>query len=182
MALLKLKAMAAAVFTACALGFGAFAATGAGIGDGPGHQTQGTPLASVAAKPADSPAKPIVRLEKPASDLDLLQGSWHVAGVDEELGDENAVPQGYMSVPKDVWVVEISGDMMKMPHKDANGGWKRREYKIAVDVAKNPKPIPSRRSTACSRTNTTSPTPYATYRARKGRVLRGGPSQTALTL
>ena len=59
MALLKLKAMAGAVFTACALGFGAFAATGVGD-DAPGAQPPGPG----AVKPT---AKPMVRPEKPAA-------------------------------------------------------------------------------------------------------------------
>ncbi len=135
MALIKLKAMAAAVFAACALGFGAFAATGAGIGDGAGGQpTQGAPVAPVAAKPLDPPAKPIVRLEKPASDLDLLQGSWRATSIQE--GDRIALTE-----PKDPWVIEISGSTMKMPYKDATGGWKQRTYKIAVDGAKQPRTI-----------------------------------------
>ncbi len=59
MAILKFKAMAAVVFTACALGFGAFAATGVGD-DAPGAQPPGPG----AVKPT---AKPMVRPEKPAA-------------------------------------------------------------------------------------------------------------------
>ena len=59
MALLKLKAMAGAVFTACALGFGAFAATGVGTGgDQPGQKQSQTQGSAGAAK-VDAPAKTV---------------------------------------------------------------------------------------------------------------------------
>lgn len=77
MGLLKLKIMAAAVVAACALGWGAFAASGAGAGDKPGAQkTQPRADAPPTAKPADPPPKAAVpkgpRVELAQQELRIL--------------------------------------------------------------------------------------------------------------
>ncbi|MBP3956811.1 sigma-70 family RNA polymerase sigma factor [Gemmata sp. G18] len=59
MALFKLKAMTAVVFAACALGFGAFAASGSGSGDGAGTQPgqkPGAPATTVSGVAGEPPA------------------------------------------------------------------------------------------------------------------------------
>ena len=120
MAYFKFKAMTLAVLAACALGFGAFAATGASTGDagsGPPTQTQTqtqgstAPIAPVAAKPADPPAKSLNEKKptKPLTDRDRLQGSWRVVALTE---NEKTTPTD----PKDPWVIEVSGGTLKMPY------------------------------------------------------------------
>ena len=137
MALLKLKAMAAAVFTACAIGFGAIAATGAGAGDGAGGQqvqVQGNPPKPVAVKPVEQP-KPVVRPPaKPVTDRDRLQGSWRVVALTE---GEKTTPTD----PKDPWVIEVTGYTLRMPFREIEGGWKQREYTFVVDDAQMPRTV-----------------------------------------
>ena len=162
MALFKLKVMTAALFVACALGFGAFAATGA-VGDGPAGQQQQKqgPTGPVAVKPAD-PLPPVRKekpAEKPVTDRDRLQGTWRVVSLTE---GEKTTPTD----PKAPWVVEISGNTLKMPYLEGGGSssssssgsstggssssgtstataavWKQREYTFVVDETKVPRTI-----------------------------------------
>jgi len=155
MALFKVKATAAAVFVACALGFGAFAASGAGSGGGAAEQkqiqsqSQSSP-APVATKPADekAPAPPGPRdlAKRKTTDLDRLQGTWQVVGIDEEIDDGKGKfgPKSYQFDPKmpaGSWVIEFSNSTMTMPYRDATEGWKSRAYKVAVDETSNPRAI-----------------------------------------
>ena len=136
MALLKLKAMAAAVFTACAIGFGAIAATGAGTGDGAGGQQvqgQGNPPTPFAAKPVEQP-KPVPPPAKPVTDRDRLQGSWRVVALTE---GEKTTPTD----PKDPWVIEATGGTLRMPFWETEGGWKQRAFTFSVDETKTPRTI-----------------------------------------
>jgi uncharacterized protein (TIGR03067 family) len=53
-----------------------------------------------------------------------------------------SITEGGKTTPtdaKDPWVFEISGTTLKMPYKDTSGGWKQREYKIALDSTKTPR-------------------------------------------
>ncbi len=156
MGLFKLKAMTAAVFVACAIGFGAYASTG--IGDGTGADGQqknssgpgGAPVPL--AKAVESPTGAGLSA-KPVTDRDRLQGTWRVV----------ALTEGGKTVrtnPKDPWVVEVTGSTLRMPYLEGGGsssstgstsstgdsssgssgatsgfGWKQREYTFTVDPA-----------------------------------------------
>ncbi len=171
MALVKLKAMTAAAFVACAIGFGALAA-GPGFGDDPDGQkqtqTQG-PAPPAAKTPPAKAADQIDRLieasyeqpakaptAKPVTDRDRLQGTWRVVSLTE--GDKSTPTS-----PKDPWVIEVSSDTLKMPYFEGGtsasgstgsadsgsgsttgttaGGWKQRTYTFAVDETKTPRTI-----------------------------------------
>jgi uncharacterized protein (TIGR03067 family) len=164
MALFKFKTMAAAVFVACAVGFGALAAAGTGTRDGAGTGSQdqpmqlqgsGGPPVPVSAKPADPPVKPPMPA-KPVTDRDRLQGTWRVVSLTE--GGKTTLTN-----PKDPWVIEVSGNTLKMPYLEggsnsssssstsgsgtattsgtSGAGWKQREYTFVVDETKVPRTI-----------------------------------------
>ncbi len=131
----KLKAAAAAFMVACTVGLGAWAA-GAGNGDGP----PGTSTAPAAAQPAPGTAKaeapravePPPPPTKLSPGLELLQGKWRVVKIASE-GKEFAIP--------DYPDVEIAGNTLTMPYRDASSGWKSEKGTIAVDDKANPKTI-----------------------------------------
>lgn len=164
MALVKLKAMAAAVFAVGLIGFGAFAVGAGPGGDGTGD---GQPKASqsqggappAAPKKVEPPAKPV-------TDRERLQGTWRVVSLTE---GEKTTPTN----PKDPWVIEVSGGTLKMPYyeggatsstgtTDALGtsgssaaptsgtgdyGWKQREYTFKLDETRMPREIDLTRGT-----------------------------------
>lgn len=149
MAFFKFKTMTAVLFVACAVGFGAFAASGAGAGegtgDGPGQRTHSqthvvpvVPVAAMADSPAKQPAKPI-------TDRDRLQGTWRVVGINEQIdGKGEFVLKPYQfdpRIPANGLVIEFTNNTMTMPYRDATDGWKRRLYKMTVDETKSPKTI-----------------------------------------
>ncbi|QJX00489.1 sigma-70 family RNA polymerase sigma factor [Frigoriglobus tundricola] len=133
MALFKLKAMTAAVFVACALGFGAFASTGIGDGAGAGGQPkdpQGPGRAPVPlVKAADPPKRAGLPPAQPVTDRDRLQGTWRVVALTEGDGRTK------VTNPKDPWIVEVTGNTLRMPYEHAEGGWKQREYVFSVTHA-----------------------------------------------
>jgi RNA polymerase sigma factor (sigma-70 family) len=120
MVLFKVKVMTAALFVACALGLGAFAASesGAGAGADPSAQPgnapkrgQGDPNAPIAPKPADPPPPKALRDKpaKPVTDRDRLQGTWRVVSLTE---GGKTVPTN----PKDPWVIEVRGNTFRLPY------------------------------------------------------------------
>ena len=162
MVLVKLKTMAAAVFAAGLIGFGALA-SGAGIdGDGDGGQPKPSPSQSQGSAPPAAPkAEPPT---KPVTDRDRLQGTWRVVSLTES-GKTTSTN------PKDPWVIEVSGGTLKMPYyeggsasssgttdasgtsgsatatTDAAGGWKQREYAFTLDETATPRTIDLTRGT-----------------------------------
>jgi RNA polymerase sigma factor (sigma-70 family) len=140
MAFFKVKAMTAAVLTACVIGFGVLAASGAGSGTGevPGTkqaQSASTPLAPVSAQPVEPPAKPASPPAKPVTDRDLFQGNWRIVSVMES---GKTTPTN----PKDPWVIEVSGSTLRMPYLESGTmSWKQREYTFTVDETKTPREI-----------------------------------------
>lgn len=134
MAFFKVKAMTAAVLTACALGFGVLAASGAGSGTGevPGTKqapSASTPLAPVSAQPVEPPTEPAPPPAKPVTDRDLLQGTWRIVSLTEGA---KTTPTN----PKDPWVLEVSSSTLRMPYLESGTGWKQREYKFTLEPAK----------------------------------------------
>jgi RNA polymerase sigma factor (sigma-70 family) len=165
MSLFQFKTMAAAVFVACAVGFGALAAAGTGTRAGAEAGAQdrptqlhgsGVPTVPAGAKPVDPPAKPS-KTTKPVTDRDRLQGTWRVVSLTE--GGTTAPTN-----PKDPWVIEVSGNTLSMPYLEggssssgsstsggantssattttSGSGWKQRTYTFAVDETKVPRTI-----------------------------------------
>jgi RNA polymerase sigma factor (sigma-70 family) len=126
------KSLVAAAVVVCTIGLGAWAGAGDGQAGG-GRPAATTPVAaqSTPALPkAASPAAP----RKVPTELELLQGRWRITSM-----TENGIAQGIL---KDgPGEITIKGTALTMPYREADGGQKQLEYRIAVDDSKQPRTI-----------------------------------------
>jgi RNA polymerase sigma factor (sigma-70 family) len=159
MTFFKFKAMVAVVFTACVLGLGAFAASGAGAGDEPGTRPgESNQLVPVAAKPAVAPPRP-KPAAKPTSDLDRLKGTWRVVGMSES---GKAIPLHRLLGPVEFGVLPLlppqggkttlvnltepvtfkfGAGTLQMPFLEEGKVWKHRAFNFGIDEKKTPREI-----------------------------------------
>jgi RNA polymerase sigma factor (sigma-70 family) len=143
MFLFKMKTAVAMLMVAGAVAFGAWAAAGAGDSPGAGASKQpAQPLPATgktdAPRKAEQQAIPPVKIEPV---LELLQGTWRVEsitseGKEIEFREKSKIPDiaGYPDI-------EISGNSLFLPYRDASTGWKTEQHTIAVGDKENPRTI-----------------------------------------
>jgi uncharacterized protein (TIGR03067 family) len=130
---LNFKSVLATAVVVCTIGVGAWASAGA-------EEGTGAPAASAAAapEPQGRPKAASTRPEpiKLPSGLELLQGRWRIASM-----TENGIADPRVVGKDDKNEIVIRGATLTMPYREADGGRKQQEYKIAIDDTKQPKTI-----------------------------------------
>jgi RNA polymerase sigma factor (sigma-70 family) len=129
---LNFKSAVAAVVVVCTIGLGAWAGAGTEQGDG-------APVAAAASPEPQSQPKTLPPKSQPArlpAGLEVLQGHWRIASM-----TENGIADPRVIGKDDKNEITIRGATLTMPYREADGGRKEQEFKIAVDDAKQPKTI-----------------------------------------